>query len=330
MAYAKDGIIENTDINDTLISPGNAANRLNAIWGVGKGNIGYGQPADTYLVPVAKGAVVQALEWNNIIDRTTRIALHQNKPLTSTGVTAGQPVNFNEGKIKTDIESINETRAWSAAQATGIVYSRTNTYQWNNRLEYRITCVFNTKDAVRYFWNCGGQFAISTTHPSTPGKPITTLVSDLATAMGTIYWTCKPDPSKKTKIAGFDFDAVTKIGGSGTPEVLSKDMDYYTPSIYNGIGTLFQQKVANTIPAYADSTLTLTVSTAGDKGLNNDNGYCIFLTLTFDAVPDGALMPAGGTTTFTVIPPAATTNINSWLVTSSWLTPSVSITASAI
>jgi hypothetical protein len=328
MAYAKDGIIENVDINDTLLNPTNAAKKLNAIWGVGKGNIGYGQLES--LPTVDKGKIVGAKEWNDIISRTDVIARHQDKSITSNIITPGDPVNFNEGLIKTNIEAVSDTRGWCKAQGTGSVYTATNLYQWRNRLEYRFTCVFNNLNEVRYFWNCGGQFAISTYHPSTPGKPITTLISDLATAMGTIYWTCTPESGKKTKIAGFDFDAVTKIGGSGTPNILTKDTDYYSPAVYNTAAFLFQQKVAATIPAYSNSTLTLVSTTAGAKGPNEDNGYCIFWTLIFDAVPDGALMPSGGTATLTVIPPAPPTNPNSWLTRQSWSLPSVSVTSSAI
>lgn len=328
MAYALNGQVENTDINDTLLNPLDAAKRLNAIWGAGYGNRGYGQ--GSLLPNVEKGKIVTASDWNEISNRTTRISQHQNNPLVSTGVATGDPINFNEGKIRTNIELVDDTRFWAGSQSTGVVYRHTNQFAWQNQLTYNITIIFNTPDQARYFWNCGGQLAISTFQPATVGKPITELFTNLASAMGTIYWTAIAGGGKKTKIAGVDFDAVTKIGGSGTPVTIAKNIDFYDNSLYNAFApgvTLFEQKVANTVPAYSNSLIKLTAVTAGTKGLNGGNGYTVFMKLIYDSVPDGAVMPPGGGIAVTVIPPTT-----SWLFTQSWSNApqSVGITTTAI
>lgn len=331
MAYSTGGIIENVDYNDIMLNPADAAKRLNSIWGYGKGNRGYGQSGT--LIPVQKGEIVTAVQWNEIISRTRAIATRQGNSIAPTiaNVAAGTTVNYNNGLIRTDIETIDDTRTWAIAQGSSIYHSRQNLYQWQNQLTYTITCTFASGDQARYFWNCGGQFALFTSQPYTAGKPITQLISDLASAVGTIYWTATPGAGKKTKLSNVDFDAVTKIGGSGTPLVLSKDIDYYNTSLYGAsVGVpLLEQRVANTIPAYANSFVRVSARTSGVKGSNSDNGNTIIIQVLFDSVPDGAIMPPLGAVGFYVIPPAPPSNPASGFTSQSWGIPTVTITSSA-
>lgn len=330
MAYAKDGIIENTDVNDTLLNPADAANRLNAIWGVGKGNRGYGQGG--FISPVQKGDIVYAWVWQSMVERTQRIANHEGKAMSFDSIYPGQSVLYNEGLTKTQIEQVDEARTSAAIQGYPYYYGRENLYTWQNQLKYTITCYFKSPDQARYFWNCGGQFAMSLYQPDTAGKPITKLFNQLANDMGTIYWSVVPGGGKKTIINTVEFDAVTSLGGSGTPVTIAKDIDYYNPSLYNSVTglTLFEQKVTNTIPAYSNSYVKVLASTSGTKGINGDNGNTIVLQVIFDSVPDGAVMPAGGRIAFTVIPPAMPNRLKSYLYTDTWGAPTVTISSTAI
>jgi hypothetical protein len=332
MAYNTGGIIENTDYNDIMINPADAANRLNAIWGVGKGSRGYGQPG-TY-VTVEKGEIVTANQWNNIISATRSFAQRHDNPIASsiTNVVSGEPVNYDNGIVRTNIESIDATRTWCRVPGPTFSLTRQNQFIWRNQLRYTVNVFFGSGDQTRYFWNCGGQISINVSQPSAPGRPITQMISDLASAMGTVYWTAIPGPGKKTKLVGTEFDAVTKIGGSGTPETIAKDIDYYNSSLYNSVNgvLLFQQKATNAVPAYSNSNIRITASTSGVKGANEDNGNSLVLQVILDTVPDGAEMPALGSITVYVSPPALEPSNLTKLSRVTWTSPAISITATAI
>lgn len=330
MAYAQDGIVENTDVNDTLLNPADAAKRLNAIWGVGKGNRGYGQ--SPLLNTVEKGEVVYAYVWNNIVLRTQQVARHVGKTMTFVGINAGNTILYNQGLTQKQIEEVDDARTSALIQDWGIYHYGVNNYTWQNQLKYTITCTFAAPDQARYFWNCGGQLLLTLSQPEVPGKPVTKLFNKLASDMGTLYWGTTPGAGKKTVIYGNEFDAVTRISGAGTPVILAKDTDYYATSLYNSVEgvTLFEQKVENSIPAYSNSFLKVLASTSGTKGINGDNGTTIILQVILDEVPDTAVMPAGGQVTLGVLPPAPPTRTQSYLTSTSWGIPSVRITSTAI
>jgi hypothetical protein len=332
MAYEKSGKIEAVDIDNQLIGPVPTSKRINTLWGYGFGNRGYGQYP--LLPDVNIGDRVLASDWNGMKDLTNKIAQHQATPLTYMHpkdlFSAGAPIMFNDGLTKTYIEKIDENRMSSAVQGNYSVYSVENAFAWTNKLTYTMTATFPTGDSARFFFNCGGQLAVRTWQPGyQSGIPTRLMISRLAQEAGTIYWSAIAGGSTKTKIAGVEFAATTKIGGSGTPESISGSQDYFQPTTYTSTPvSIFKQTVSNGVPGYDASFIEVLVNTSGDKGSYGANGNVITLKLVVDVAPYSTSIAAGGIGYLYVIPPIVSSQ--SYLTQESWGTPSVVMSVSAL
>ena len=327
MAYEQSGKIEDTDINTTLIGPANAAQRINALWCTGFGSRGYGQP---YPLPdVNKGDPVRASDWMGIKLRAIDIADHQNTAITADNYTAGGEILYNNGLAKTMIDTLDTNRMSSLTQGSYQLNSISNDYPWTSKIVYTMTATFANGEAARYFFNCGGQFAVRTWLPGlNTSIPIQLMMAKLANDVGIIYWSAIAGGSTKTKIVDVDYAATTKIGGVGTPTTIAGSQDYFATSTYTTTPvSIFRQVVSGGVAGYAGSFIDLAVATSGDKGSNGANGNVIKMVLTIDLAPQSALMPAGGIAYFYYMIPQL--GQASRLFTESWGTPSVSLMVAA-
>lgn len=330
MTYEQYGRIQATDINTGLIGPMEAAKRLNALWGRGYGSRGYGQ--SPILPDINIGDPILASDWQNMNNLAQKIANHENKIIVPDDFfRPGYRVNFNQGLTKQIIEQVDASRTSSQWQSNYILSSLTNDFGWFNKLTYTMTATFPTGDDARYFFNCGGQFAVRVFQPgSSSSNPIRAQMAKLASDIGTLYWSIVPGGGASTKIAGVNYTATTKIGGAGQG-FPNTESDYYTSSVYSSAGTfttLFQQFVSNGVPGYDQSFIQLDAHTKGDKGSYGANGNIIVMRLTIDVAPNTASMPGGGIVYFYTIPPLADPS-RSWLSQQSWSIPTISITSVA-
>lgn len=327
MAYEQYGKIEDIDINTTLIGPATAAQRINTLWGTGFGSRGYGQP---FPLPVVnKGDPVRASDWMGIKLRAIDIADHQNTAITADNYPVGGQILYNNGLAKSMIDKLDTNRMSSLTQGGYQTHQITNSFPWTSKLVYTMTATFGSGDEARYFFNCGGQFAVRTWQPGlNTSIPIQLMIAKLANDMGIVYWTGISGGSTKTKIADVDYAATTKIGGVGTPSSLSGSQDYFATSTYTGTPvSIFRQVVSGGVTGYDSSFVDLAVATSGDKGSNGANGTVIKMVLTVDLAPLSALMPGGGIGYFYCIPPQL--GQPSRLYTQSWGIPSVSLMVAA-
>lgn len=329
MTYEQYGKIQANDINTGLIGPIETVKRLNNLWGRGFGNRGYGQ--SPLLADVNVGDPILASDWNAMKDRGYTIGQHTGFPPTLDNFTPGGRVLFNEGLTKKMIDALDLSRTSSVWQSNYIMTQQTNSFPWYNKLTFNITATFPTGDYARYFFNCGGQFAVRTFHPGTlSGNPIRYALYKLSQDVGTIYWSIVPGGGATTRIANVNYTATTKIGGAGQG-FPNTETDYYTPSLYSTTATyttLFTQLISTSIPGYDQSFLSLQAYTSGDKGSYGANGNIVTMRLIYDVAPNSISLPEGAIVYFYVIPPLADP-ANSYLSQQSWAIPSVSITVSA-
>lgn len=310
MSYAQYGKIESTDFNGIVgSSTTSTSGQLNAILAVGNGNRGYGQTA----VPqVAQFAQVRAVDWANATSKTTSLASHQGTTIaTVTTPVAGAKVTFNSN-ITTNINTVTSARLNAVAQGSTSSTTTTCTNAWSSQASFTHTITFASGDAARYFFNAGGQIALSFSSPS--GSGIDALMNALGTACGTIVLS-SPTAGTAT-IAGTAYNGITKIGGSGSPTTLTPNSGYY--ALNTTATTVFTQLASGTPAGYVGSYLTVNMRTNGTQGSNGDNGSVITITTLWDEIPNGLAVSSGTATTVTIRPPSTT-----YLTTASWGTPTV-------
>lgn len=320
MTYAQYGLIQASDYN-TFTGPSStvatSANQLNTVYGVGNGNSGYGQ---TVVPTVTLGQTVSHINWSNLINVYTSIGNHQSTAITAVTIPSQGSVIQALAAISTNLTSIYTNRLNASGQAGTYSNTVTNATAWSSAITFTHTVTFNSADAARYFFNAGGQLALNFSHPA--GTAINNLWNSLASACGTIVIS-SPNSGSAT-IAGTVYNGITKIGGSGSPAVLSANTGYY--GLTTTTVEIFKQLSSGSTPAgYSNSFISVTAKSNGTQGSNGDKGTVITITVTFDEVPNGAptqIAAANTSSTVTVRPPSTSYLSNTWGIVS--LTGSVS------
>jgi hypothetical protein len=329
MAYSQYGLVAATDYNylisaylipigpDWVVSP----NPFNSIWAAGNQNKGYGQGVS--LTNVAAGSTVSAASWADLVNKVAIMAEHQGTAITAiTSPATTNPVTYLPA-LTDNLALVYANRMNVAAQGSSVPNTASSNLTWSDYLTFTHTVTFNPvitgwgtisgADAARYFFNSGGQLALTFSH-ATATAGINLLLNNLAIAAGTIVLS---SPTSGTmSIAGTPFTGVTKVGGSGTATV-NTNAGYY--ALNNSETTLFNQYASTGPAGYLGTRLVITARTNGTQGLNGDTGSVITITSTFDEMPGGLIPATGTTTTLSIRPPATITGF-----TNVWGTPTVS------
>ncbi len=314
MSYAQYGLIEAADFNNLVGgNPVTTANRLNTVWATGGTNAGYGQ---TPVANVAIGTTVTATNWAALVNNTSSAAQHQGSSITSvTAPATGNTVAFLSA-VPTNLSTIYTNRLNAASQ--GSTSSNTATFgsAWSSAITFTHTVTFSSGDAARYFFNAGGQLAVTCSHPS--GTGINLLFNGLASNVGTIV--LSSPTSGAVTIAGTSYNGVTKIGGGGNSPTISTNSGYFGLSTANT--TLFTQTASTGPSGYLSTFIRVIAATNGTQGSNGDAGSVITLYTLWDEIPNGLSVSSGSATTVTIRPPSTT------YISSTWGSPTVSGTVS--
>jgi len=307
MAYSAGGLIEATDYNGFVST--NTAN-VNGFWGAGATNSGWGQTA---LTTVSAGGLVSATNWATLVNTLSSAGSHTNTTITSrTAPTAGNLIQVLSN-LGTDITNINTNRRNAAANGneftgwTGTNSKTTATAAGNWTITITNTITWASAAAARYFFNAGGRIRIQSAKTAT-GQTGDPEWNDLASKTGDIFITAG---QVTQTIAGTNYTGTTRIGGSGTPNILATTTGWYnlTTSDTN-IFKLF----ADTAP-YTNNFIQYAARTAG-------TGTQLIITATWSnpegdpisggTVPSGATPGTAPATIVTYFPPSATHLTNSW------------------
>lgn len=303
MSYAQYGLIEATDFNNLVgISPSTTANRLNTVWSVGGSSAGYGQ---TVVPNVSVGGTVTASDWANLVNKTSNSASHQGSTITSVTAPASGGTIAYLSAIPTNINTIysNRLNATSQGSTTSNTASRSST--WSSALTFTHTATFANGDAARYFFNAGGQIAMTASHPA--GSGINALFNALASAIGTVVMSA---PATGTiTIAGTPYNGITKIGGSGSPTITNNN-GYYALTTSNA--NVFTQTASSGPSGYLNSFIRYIVKSNGTQGSNGDTGSIITISTVWDEVPNGLIVSNNSNVTMTIRPPSSTYIANTW------------------
>ena len=309
MAYSQYNLIEAVDYN-TLVGtwPDTTANKYNTVVGLGAGKSGYGQ---TQLSQVAQGDKVTATNWASLINQTATIGSHQGSAITAlTPPTLGDKVSALVPLV-TNVTNIYNGRNNASLQGTSVPTETTQPSPWFDILTFTHTVNFASGNAARYFFNAGGQIALTFYHPT--GGGTNSQFSLAATNAGTIV--ISSPNSGTVNIVGTTYNGVSKIGGSGVVTTLSTNSGYYglltsSTEIYKQFATA--GAFASAFGQYTSSYLSVSAYTNGAQGANSDNGSQITIKTIFNEDPNGFVNTGGTKVICTIRPPSTSYITNTW------------------
>jgi len=304
MSYAQFGLIQAADYN-TLVggNPTTTSGTLNAVWATGGTTAGYGQTA---AANVAIGGTVAASNWAALVSNTASAAAHQGTSITSvTAPSSGGIVTYLSA-IPTNLTTIYGTRLNAASQSSTTSNTVTIGSTWSQLATFTHTVTFDNGNAARFFFNSGGQLAITCAQAGASG--INLLFNNLCSNVGTVVMSAPSSGS--VTIVGTSYNGITKVGGGGNSPTISTNSGYYAMSSANT--TVFTQTASTGPSGYLATFIRMIAKSNGTQGSDGDTGSVITIYTIWDEVPDGLVVASGGTTTLTVRPPETTNLANSW------------------
>lgn len=307
MTWQQYGLIQASDFNTRAGgNPVTTSGTLNAVWATGGGDKGYGQTA---LANVAAGQTVSAAgQWATLISNCASAASHQGTTITSISVPVAGGKILYYSALDTNLTSIFNSRLNAASQGSTTANTATYATTWSAGLTFTHTATFANGDAARYFFNAGGQLAMTVSHPS--GTGINLLFTNLCSNVGTVVLSAPTSGS--ITVGGTSYNGVTKIGGGGNAPTVSTNSGYYSYTTANSNTTIFTQTASTGPSGYLSTFIRFIARTNGPVGSNSDCGNVVTIYTIWDEVPDGLVVSTGSATTMTVRPPSTTNIANTW------------------
>jgi len=319
MAYSAGGLIEAVDYNG-FVSTNTDAN-VNGVWSTGSTDRGWGQTA---LATVAAAGTITATQWASLVNTISSMASHTGTTITArTAPVAGNTINILAA-LNTDLTNITTNRQNAVANGTqftgwtGTNSKTTATAAGAWSITFVNTVTFASADAARYFFNAGGRIKIDVSKSSTgaTGDPewndlANTLSGDIFITGGTATQT----------IAGANYTGTTKVGGTGTPNILQTGIGWHDLAA-GAAATIVYKQFADTAPYTANFIQHSIARNAGSTALtittlwSNPEGDPI----SGGTAASGATPGTAPSTIVTYFPPSTT------YLTASWGTPTVAAT----
>jgi hypothetical protein len=304
MTYAQYGTIQAADFNALAGgNPTTSSGTLNAVWATGGTTAGYGQTA---LANVAVGDTVAASQWATLVGNTASAASHQGTAITSVSapVTGGTITYLSA--IPTNLTTIYNSRLNASSQGATTSNAVTTATTWSSLATFTHTATFANGNAARYFFNSGGQLAITCSHPGSTG--INLLFNNLCSNVGTVVMS-SPSSGSIT-VSAVSYNGITKIGGGGTAPTISTNSGYFAMTTANA--NVFTQLASTGPSGYLSTFIRIIAKSNGTQGVSGDTGSVITLFTLFDEVPDNLTVTSGTAVTLTVRPPETTYLANTW------------------
>ena len=152
MAYTSGDNILDNHYNDFGTS-------VNALWGTGSGDRGYGE--STTVAAVDTNTTVQASQWTTVLSRISSIASHQSSSITAiTNPSAGDNIAAFTA-LSGNIATIDTNRLNVHARQSVSNTNRDNTNTFTGTLTFTHKWAWGSTNQARYFFNAGGRLSIS-------------------------------------------------------------------------------------------------------------------------------------------------------------------------
>jgi hypothetical protein len=259
MTYSSGGLIQATDYNGFVANTVGA--NVNGIWGAGSTDSGYGQ---TSLSTVSQFAEIGAIQWSTLVTTISSIANHQGTVISArTAPVSGDTITILSN-LNTDLTNLTTNRgnaAASGSQFTGWTGTSSKTSATGSgssawTITFTHTITWASAAAARYFFNAGGRIKWETSKTADTTEADTEW-NDLAnTLVGDIYIT---GGTASQVIAGTTYTGTTKIGGTGSPNILLTTTGWYDLTTGD---TIIYKQFADTAP-YTGQFIQISAKTAG-------------------------------------------------------------------
>tara|TARA_Y200000002_G_scaffold233142_1_gene192556 strand:- start:18 stop:917 length:900 start_codon:yes stop_codon:yes gene_type:complete len=150
MAYQSGDTILDNHYNDFATS-------VNAIWGTGSGDHGYGQT--NTVSSVSTSSTVQASQWTTLLARMTSCASHQGSSITGiSNPSAGNTISAFTA-LSGNVTTINTNRLNVSSRAGNVESSCSTTTNLITSIEQRGRWTWGSTDQARFFFNTGGRIS---------------------------------------------------------------------------------------------------------------------------------------------------------------------------
>jgi len=247
MTYAQGGLIEATDYNGFVSS-------VNALWGVGSSDSGYGQA--TTLSSVSAAGTVTATQWSDLIARINSIRQHADN--TTSGLTspsAGDTIAYlstMSSQISTATTNrLNVTGDGNAVDSLGGTKTISNAAGFTTTRTQEFSITFSSYNQMRYFFNTGGYVTITAANSSFSGNTKSTDWNSLSTAFGTTI--IRAQTSAKSGGSGTLSTNNTNAGFYDLTTTDTLVMRQYSPTATGGYNTSYISSFARLNVAHASS-----------------------------------------------------------------------------
>jgi hypothetical protein len=321
MSYVQGGIIEATDYNGFV---SNNANNINAVWGTGSTDKGWGQTA---ISTVSVGGTVTATQWATLVGNLATAGSQSSSTITSRTQPQVGNIIAILANVATDINTVTTNRGNAAGSGTtsstwtGATAKTTATGSGVNAwtITFTHTVTFPSADQARYFWNAGGLIRLDMSKSST-GTDSDPDWNSFVGTVGTLYLSGRVNSANQL-IAGGTYTGFTRSGGSGTPSPNLTTTGWYSLTAGAAASNMFQ--LTNTAATYTSDFIQVTAA------VNAGRTAVTFVTTWSSAATSGAGKSrniSGGTDTTSpfgsfgtapavlcrYIPPSTTYLTNSW------------------
>ena len=263
MTYSVNGKIQATDFNGfrTLVNDVYADNNSGAT-AEGSANFGYGQ---TSIAAVSVGDKIVKENWNILFAAIRNCSTHQGSTITDLpAVDTDDPVVV----IPTLVDRINtiRTNRLNLDSALGTVTSSTNTTasgNWDTTRTQTLTSTFTNWNAMRHFFNAGGEIRLSFDFDGTPNNTTESNWIAMSSAVDLV----RVEESTTISNGGVGFGGVDGSGiGLYDFTALDQTIFSYTPSGYTSEQYIIEAKL-NGAPGSATAiifTLSFVTPAGGD------------------------------------------------------------------
>ena len=286
MAYVQGDVIAASDYNDSVgtptgtpsnsnkalqpfVSAVEATNTVAGIYGVGYGERGYGQTAQT-LPNKSTGQTVTSAEWTALRAALEKCANHQGTAITNlvpaTSLETGDTVFAHEGTDNpndslTDlISSIDTNRlntdSGASMSLTSNVQTSTRATNWSGTITMTFRYQWSTADDARHFFNSGGELRVRLSQSPAIIAQDADWASVLSTGVGTYAF-----KAQTVTITGTQTASLT--ANTGFYDLTNSDT--YTSS-FNGVNIGSGAYAAN------DVLIDVRVPATGTGVLGSSNG----------------------------------------------------------
>ncbi len=215
MAYTSGDTILDDHYNDFATS-------VNAIWGTGSGDAGYGE--STTVSAVSAGATITATQWTTLLARMNSMASHQSSTITAISNPSASDTISAYTALSTNIGTITTNRLNVLGRQAVANTNRDNTATFTGTLTFTNKWAWGSANQARYFFNAGGRLSISGSQSGHGSDSKGNEWATLLTQAGTYY--------VYAQTSG-------KSGGSGSPTTNDTNKGYY--DLTTSYVTVFQQ-----------------------------------------------------------------------------------------